>query len=103
MALTKYADYATQIADYFIPPSLAWMLNIPLLAFLYIGPSSRQRLALAAQFTTSALIFFAANKYFVPPPLTMSPIAFQALGLVSTTAAALYVVMMALFYANALA
>ncbi|MDE3175407.1 MAG: HAMP domain-containing histidine kinase [Pseudomonadota bacterium] len=84
-------------------PTLAWALNIPLLSFLYIGPSSRLRLALAAQFVVSALLFFAANQFFEPPPLTMSPIAIEALGLVSTVAAALYVVMMALFYANALA
>ena len=84
-------------------PTLAWALNIPLLAFLYIGPSSRLRLALLAQFTVSAAIFFGVNEFFEPPPLTMSPIAIQALGLVSTTAAALYVAMMALFYANALA
>ena len=84
-------------------PTLAWALNIPLLSFLYIGPSSRLRLALAAQFVVSALIFFGVNEFFEPPPLTMSPIAIQALGLISTVAAALYVVMMALFYANALA
>ncbi len=84
-------------------PTLAWALNIPLLAFLYVGPSSRLRVAVAAQFAISALIFFGANEFFEPPPLTMSPIAIQALGLISTIAAALYVIMMALFYANALA
>jgi signal transduction histidine kinase len=49
------------------------------------------------------LIFFGVNQLFDAPAVTMSPVAIQALGLVSTTAAALYVAMMALFYANALA
>jgi signal transduction histidine kinase len=40
---------------------------------------------------------------FPPPPVTMSLVATESLGIVSTTAAALYVAMMALFYANALA
>jgi signal transduction histidine kinase len=84
-------------------PTLAGVLTIPLLSFLYIGPSSRLRLAVMAQFVVSALIFVGVNKLFEPPPLTMLPVAIQALGLVSTTAAALYVAMMALFYANALA
>src|SRR3954447_16881845 len=84
-------------------PTLAWVLTIPLLAFLYIGPSSRLRLALAGHFVVSALFFVGVNELFEPPPLTMLPVAIQALGLVSTTAAALYVAMMALFYANALA
>ena len=84
-------------------PTLAWVLTIPLLSFLYIGPSLRLRVALAGQFIVSALIFFGVNEFFEPPPLTMSMVALQALGLISTIAAALYVVMMALFYANALA
>ena len=84
-------------------PTLAWVLTIPLLAFLYIGPSTRLRLALAVQFILSAVGFFSVNELFAAPAVTMSPVAIQALGLVSTTAAALYVAMMALFYANALA
>ncbi len=84
-------------------PTLAWVLTIPLLAFLYIGPSTRLRLALSVQFIVSALIFLGVNQLFAAPSVAMSPVAIQALGLVSTTAATLYVVMMALFYANALA
>ena len=84
-------------------PTLAWVLTIPLLAFLYIGPSMRLRLALAVQFIVSGLIFFGVNEFFQAPPVAMAPVAIQALGLVSTIAAALYVAMMALFYANALA
>ena len=84
-------------------PTLAWVLTIPLLAFLYIGPSTRLRLLLAIQFAASGMVFLTVNEVFTPPPVNMAPVAIQALGMVSTTAAALYVAMMALFYANALA
>ena len=84
-------------------PTLAWVLTIPLLAFLYIGSSTRLRMLLAAQFLLNGVLFFVVNEVFTPPTVAMSPVAIQALGLVSTSAAALYVAMMALFYANALA
>ncbi len=84
-------------------PTLAWVLTIPLLAFLYIGPSTRLRTLLAAQFLVNGVVFFVVNRLVAPPPVTMSPLAIQALGLVSISAASLYVAMMALFYANALA
>jgi signal transduction histidine kinase len=84
-------------------PTLAWVLTVPLLAFLYIGPSTRLRMLLAVQFLASGVFFFVVNEVFMPPAVAMSPVAIQALGMVSTSAAALYVAMMALFYANALA
>jgi signal transduction histidine kinase len=84
-------------------PTLAWLLTVPLLSFLYVGPSTRMRLLVICQFAVSAEIFYLVNQYFPPPPVTMSLVATEWLGLVSTTAAALYVAMMALFYANALA
>jgi len=84
-------------------PMLAWLLTIPLLSFLYVGPSRRMRLCLIGQFAANAVIFYWAHMVFPPPPATMSLVATESLGLVSTTAAALYVAMMALFYATALA
>ncbi len=84
-------------------PMLAWLLTIPLLSFLYVGPSRRMRLALIGQFAANAIIFYWAHMLFPPPQQTMSLVATELLGLVSTTAASVYVGMMALFYATALA
>ena len=82
-------------------PTLAWLLTVPLLSFLYIGDSMRMRLIIIAQFVVSGAAFFALNVAFPPAPVTMAPATLQLLGLISTTAAALYVAMMALSYANA--
>jgi signal transduction histidine kinase len=84
-------------------PMLAWLLTVPLLSFLYVGPSTRMRLCVIGQFAANAVIFYWAHVVFPPPPATLSLVATESLGLVSTTAAALYVAMMALFYATALA
>jgi len=84
-------------------PTLAWLLTVPLLSFLYVGPSTRMRLLIIGQFAVNTVIFYGVHQVFPPPPPTMSLVAVESLGLVSTTAAALYVAMMALFYANALA
>jgi signal transduction histidine kinase len=84
-------------------PTLAWLLIVPLLSFLYVGPSTFMRLFIVGQFIVSAAIFYAANLMFVAPVVTMSQVALQSLGIVSTVAATVYVAMMAMFYASALA
>jgi signal transduction histidine kinase len=86
-----------------ISPTLPWTLTIPLLAFFYIGPSARMRTIILSQLAINLVIFYYLYQNTSPPSGGMSAAATQALGLVSTIAASLYVTMMALFYANALA
>jgi signal transduction histidine kinase len=84
-------------------PTVAWILTIPLLAFMYVGHSARMRFVLIAQFTANTAVYYAICRTFVPPQMTLAAPALESLGLVSTVAASLYVTMMAIFYANALA
>jgi signal transduction histidine kinase len=81
-------------------PTLAWVLVIPLLAFFYLGSSSRLRLIVMTMFTVNVAIFgfFYFFGFQVNNKLPVA--AMQGLGLVSTTAAAIYVAMMALYYAK---
>jgi len=84
-------------------PTLPWVLTIPLLAFFYVGPSPTMRAVVLSQFAVSLALFYYLYQTGVQPVSAMPLKAIQGLGLVSTTAASLYVTMMALFYANALA
>ena len=84
-------------------PTLPWVLTIPLLAFFYVGPSPTMRAIVLSQFGISLVLFYYLYQTGVHPESEMPLKAMQGLGLVSTTAASLYVTMMALFYANALA
>jgi signal transduction histidine kinase len=81
-------------------PTLAWVLVIPLLAFFYLGSSSTLRLMVMSLFAVNVAIFsvFYLLGFHVNSSLPVA--AMQGLGLVSTTAAALYVAMMALYYAK---
>ncbi len=84
-------------------PTLPWVLTIPLLAFFYVGPSPKMRTIVLSQFVVSLVTFYYFYRNSTNDTGGISLGATQALGLVSTTAASLYVTMMALFYANALA
>ena len=81
-------------------PTLAWVLVIPLLAFFYVGSSSSLRLIVMAMFAVNVAIFgfFYFFSFEINSKLPVA--AMQGLGLVSTTAAAIYVAMMALYYAK---
>jgi signal transduction histidine kinase len=82
-------------------PTLAWVLTIPLLAFFYLGSSASLRLIFIGMFTANVAVFcgFYFNGYH-PTTENLPAEAMQGLGLVSTVAAALYVTMMALYYAK---
>ena len=82
-------------------PTLAWVVTIPLLAFFYIGSSATLRIIVIAMFVVNLLIFadFYLNSYH-PIKDDISVEAMQGLGLISTIAAAVYVAMMALYYAK---
>lgn len=82
-------------------PTLAWVLTIPLLAFFYLGSSATLRLIVIGMFVVNLAIFSGFYVYGYHPIADNLPIeAMQALGLISTIAAALYVAMMALYYAK---
>lgn len=82
-------------------PTLPWILSIPLLAFFYIGSRPKMGSIVLAMFAANFAVFFLLTTTFAERP-EMDPDALQALGLVSTVAASLYVAMMALFYARML-
>src|SRR5215470_7127114 len=81
-------------------PTLAWVLVIPLLAFFYLGSSSKLRLIVMTMFAANVAIFSAFYLLGFHVNNSLPVAAMQGLGLVSTTAAALYVTMMALYYAQ---
>src|SRR6195952_2131727 len=82
-------------------PTLAWVLTIPLLAFFYLGSSPSLRLLVVGLFVVNLALFAGVSFSGYPPTKEDLPAAaMQGLGLVSTIAAALYVAMMALYYAK---
>jgi signal transduction histidine kinase len=82
-------------------PTLAWVLTIPLLAFFYLGSSARLRMIVIGLFVVNLAIFVGFYQDEYPPSNGDLPAAaMQGLGLISTIAAAIYVAMMALYYAK---
>jgi signal transduction histidine kinase len=81
-------------------PTLAWVLVIPLLAFFYLGSSGKLRLIVEAMFAVNVAVFSLFYFFGFQINSSLPVAAMQGLGLVSTTAAALYVAMMALYYAK---
>jgi signal transduction histidine kinase len=81
-------------------PTLPWVLVIPLLAFFYLGSSKSLRLIVMIMFAANLAIFSGLYLYGYPSNNDLPVGAMQALGLVSTIAASLYVAMMALYYAK---
>jgi signal transduction histidine kinase len=84
-------------------PTLPWVLTIPLLAFFYLGSDRRLRLAVMTMFAVNIGIFGWLYLTSYADRDTLPAHAMQGLGLISTTAAAIYVAMMALYYAKILA
>jgi signal transduction histidine kinase len=80
-------------------PTLAWVVTIPLLAFFYLGSSSSLRIIVISMFVVNVAIFAGLYDYH-PIKIDIPVEAMQGLGLISTIAAALYVTMMALYYAK---
>src|SRR5580704_3547772 len=82
-------------------PTLAWVLTIPLLAFFYLGSSASLRIIVIGMFVVNLMTFCGFYIYGYHPLKDDLPSdAMQGLGLISTIAAALYVAMMALYYAK---
>jgi signal transduction histidine kinase len=83
-------------------PTLPWVVTIPLLTFFYLGPSSSLRPLVIMLYVIDFSVFFALCARGLPTPRTPLT-SLQGLGIISTIAAALYVTMMALYYAKILA
>jgi signal transduction histidine kinase len=81
-------------------PTLAWVLTIPLLAFFYLDSSARLRMIVIGIFAVNLTIFAGCLYGYQPIKSDLPVDAMQGLGLISTIAAALYVAMMALYYAK---
>jgi signal transduction histidine kinase len=81
-------------------PTLAWVLVIPLLAFFYLGASTKLRLIVQLMFVVNVAVFSLFYFFGFHINNSLPVAAMQGLGLVSTTAAAIYVAMMALYYAK---
>lgn len=81
-------------------PTVPWILTIPLLAFFYLGSSARLRLIAIAMFATNVAVFSMLYAHGLPVRDDLPLVALQRLGIVSTIAASLYVVLMAIYYAK---
>ena len=84
-------------------PTVSWVLTIPLLAFFYIGPNSPLRLTVLGLFVVNVITFIAVLQWHPFDGKVLPVVSMQALGIVSTTCTAVYVTMMAIYYAKTLA
>lgn len=84
-------------------PTVSWVLTIPLLAFFYIGPNSPLRLTVLGLFVVNVIAFIAILQWHPLDGKALPVVSMQALGIVSTTCTAVYVTMMAIYYAKTLA
>lgn len=81
-------------------PTIPWVLTIPLLAFFYVGTSVQMRIVVCSLFMANILVFVGIAMIAPPVSGDMSDTAMEGLGIVSIVAVALYVTMMALYYAK---
>ena len=84
-------------------PTVPWVLTIPLLSFFYIGDSQPLRIAVLTIFAVNIAVFGGFYLNFPAPHHGIPNQYMEVLGLISTIAAAMYVTMMAVYYAKALA
>ena len=83
-------------------PFLPWLLTVPLLAFFYMSWSGLIRVMLLGLIAANLVGFYVLHHVNHPfPPVDLDSL--QTIGLISTVAAAIYVAMMALYYAKILA
>jgi signal transduction histidine kinase/CheY-like chemotaxis protein len=84
-------------------PFLPWVLTVPLLAFFYLGSELRPRLLILTliAFNLAGFYFIYASGHSFPEHLPLSKL--SGIGIISTLCAAVYVSMMALYYANIVA
>jgi len=84
-------------------PFLPWLLTVPLLGFFYLGPAYQARLVVLGviALNLAGFYFFYALGHSFPEHVPLASL--QGIGIVSSLCAAVYVSMMAVYYANILA
>ena len=84
-------------------PFLPWLLTVPLLAFFYLGPGRSPRLFVLAIIAVNlgGFYFAYAIGHTFPEHIPLAKL--SGIGIISTLCAAVYVSMMALYYANIVA
>ncbi len=84
-------------------PFLPWLPTIPLLAFFYLGSGPWQRALVIGQLGVNLLIVYAIYAWGLSFPEHVPLERLSGIGIISTICAAIYVSMMALYYANIVA
>ena len=84
-------------------PFLPWLLTVPLLAFFYLGSGTRARFLVVGLLAVNLLISSAIYKKAPHFPQHIPLSQLSGIGIISTLAAAIYVSIMALYYANVVA
>jgi signal transduction histidine kinase/ActR/RegA family two-component response regulator len=84
-------------------PFLPWLPTIPLLAFFYLGSGPRQRALVIGQLGLNLMIVYAIYARGISFPEHVPLERLSGIGIISTICAAIYVSMMALYYANIVA
>ena len=79
-------------------PIMPWLVTVPLLAFFYL-PGRATRIAVGVQIVVNLILFYCIYSLFGFPERVALDL-LVALGLISTFCAAVYVSMMALYYAS---
>jgi signal transduction histidine kinase/ActR/RegA family two-component response regulator len=81
-------------------PLIPWVITVPLLAFFYLGSGKAVRIYVLSIILVNLAAFYGIYSYGNGFPELIPSARLSGLGLVSTACAALYVSMMALYYAN---
>ena len=83
-------------------PFLPWLVTVPLLAFFYIGATTRSVAAILSQVTVSGISFVVLYRSLSDGSSRVSIHDLQAIGIISIISAAIYVSLMAMFYTDIL-
>lgn len=81
-------------------PTLSWVLIIPLLAFFYIGSSAMMRGAVVSLFVANVALFLLFYSVYPAPRNDISASHMENLGILSMVGTAVYVAMMATYFAK---
>ena len=84
-------------------PFLPWLLTVPLLAFFYLGSGVWQRCLVLGILALNLAVFYVIYARGITVPVHVPLARLSGIGIISTTSAAVYVSMMALYYANIVA
>jgi signal transduction histidine kinase/CheY-like chemotaxis protein len=84
-------------------PFLPWLVTVPLLAFFYLGSGMRARILVMGLLVLNFAGFYFVYAYNDSFPEHIALSSLSGIGISSTLAAAIYVSVMALYYANVLA